>query len=366
MFWGKINKKGVIFLKLPELKEAFYKRYNSSDNYLHFTSNGLLCTLLGHCELENTPSLTCTLSMRVQMFARALDGGMIKLQSSTEDKCLVYIFGTPAELFRGGDKETVKVIQMLDEKKIRGAQILYDCSIPKFLSKKEAFSISLIQSLMKVSGIDADALETAALSSCSESVVPYLATVSAKSGYCTLLSSGIPKNYPLPLSGYKILSAHCTEKERDRSKPVRTAFDNIRRIYPHIGSAADITPEMFNSAKASIKDKTALRYMYHLINENTRIKAVTAALKRCDTRTLFREMNNSQKSMERFWDIGSEHTYLARCALGLDGIAAVRCWKNGIVAIIEEDKIDHAIGLIRQEFESNIGYQPTFCVSETV
>ena len=353
-------------MNLPELKEDFYKRYSSSDNYLHFTSNGILCTLLGHCGIENAPSLTCTLSMRVRMFARALNGNMIKIQSSTENKCFVYIFGTPPELFRGADKETVNLIRMLDNHKIKGAQILYDSTIPEFLSKKEAFSVSLIQSLMKVSSIEADALETAALSACSRPAAPYLATTAAKSGYCTLLSSGIPKNYPLPLTGYKILSAHCTESERDRSVHIRTAFSSIRRMYPHISSITDITPKMFNSAKSAIKDKTALRYMYHLINETARIAAVTAALRRCDTRTLFREMNNSQKSMERFWDIGSEHLFLAHCAERLDGVAAVRFWKNGIIVIIEEDKIDHAINMIRHEFESNIGYQPTFCVSEAL
>ncbi|MGN0107585.1 MAG: hypothetical protein ACI4A5_07815, partial [Hominilimicola sp.] len=242
---------------------------------------------------------------------------------------------------------------------------LYDSTIPEFLSKKEALSVSLVQSLMKASSIEADALETAAIAANTAYVAPYLATVCARSGYCTLLSSGIPKNYPLPLSGYKILSAHCTEKEKDRSRPIKSAFEAIRRRYPHVGSIADITLKMFNSAADAVRDKTALRYMYHLINENARINSVTAALKRCDTRTLFREMNNSQKSMERFWDIGSEHIFLAHCARGLDGVAAVRCWKNGIIAITEEDKVDYAIGMISHKFESNIGYRPTFCVSET-
>ena len=354
----------MIFLNLPELKSAFYKRYNASDKFLHFTSNGILCTLLGHCGIEGAPSLTCTLSMRVQMFARALDGNMIKLQSSEENDCFVYIFGTPAEIFRGTDRETVNLIKTLESRSLRGAQILYDSTIPEFLPKKEALSVSLIQSLMKVSGIEANALETAALAANTAYVAPYLASVCARSGYCTLLSSGVPKNYPLPLSGYKILSAHCTEKEKDRSKPIKSAFEAIRRIYPHTGSIADITPKMFNSVSSALRDQTALRYMYHLINENTRIDAATTALRRCDTRTLFREMNNSQKSMERFWDIGSEHIFLARCARGLDGVAAVRCWKNGIIAVTEEDKVDYAIGMISHKFESNIGYRPTFCVSE--
>ncbi|MGN0107084.1 MAG: hypothetical protein ACI4A5_05220, partial [Hominilimicola sp.] len=113
-------------MNLPELKSDFYKRYSASDNFLHFTSNGILCALLGHCDIENSPSLTCTLSMRIQMFARVLEGSMIKLQSSAENNCFIYIFGTPAEIFRGADRETVNLIKALESRKIKGAQILYD------------------------------------------------------------------------------------------------------------------------------------------------------------------------------------------------------------------------------------------------
>lgn len=351
-------------MNLPELKEDFYKRFNQSDSFLHFTANGLLCTLLGHSDIEYAPSLTFTLSMRVQMFARRLGGNMINLQDTSSAKSLSYTFGTPIGLFRGGDKSAAELLRSLERYKPKGAEILYECSIPEFLPKRDAFAVTLVQSIMKVSGIEADTLETAALAGEGSQINPCLGIITSKKGYCTLISTGEPKNLPLPLSGYKILSAHCTEKEKDRSRQIKSIFEQIRRIYPHTGSIWDITPDMFNGVKSHVKDKTALRYMYHLINENSRIKAACAALKRCDTSTLFREMKISQKSMERFWDIGSEHMFLARCCEGIDGIAAARSWRNGIIAITEDEKIDHAIGMIKDNFESIIGYQPTFCVSE--
>ena len=42
--------------------------------------------------------------------------------------------------------------------------------------------------------------------------------------------------------------------------------------------------------------------------------------------------------MERFWDIGTEHKFLANTARNTDGIAAARCQDKGIWAIVEEDK----------------------------
>lgn len=351
-------------MNLPELKKDFYQRFNQSDDFLHFTANGLLCTLLGHTEIEDAPSLTFTLSMRVQMFARKIGGNLVNIEDSASDKCLSYHFGTPPKLFRGREKFIAELIESLNRYNLNGAEILCDCSIPEFLPKKEVFAVTLAQSLFKVSGVECDMLDIAASCSSGSDVTPLIGILSARKGYCTLISSGRPKNFPLPLSGYKILSAHCTEKRRDRSKYIKPAFEKICRLYPHVMSVSDITPEIFNGAKSAIKDKTALRYIYHLTTENIRIKSAADALKKCSIKNLFTEMKNSQKSMERFWDIGSEHRFLAHCCKNVDGIAAVRLWDNGIAAIVEEDKIDYAISVIRHEFENNIGYQPTLCVSE--
>lgn len=352
-------------MNLPELKKDFYKRFDPSDNFLHFTSNGLLCDLLGHSCVENAPSLTCALSMRVQMSARRLGSNMINIQDVSSAQAFSYTFGSPSELLRGENERTAKLINRLMKYNINGAQILYECSIPEFLPKKEVFFVTLAQSIMKVSGAEADILETADMAGGGENINQYIGILAAKKGFCSLISSGTPKSLPLPLSGYKLLSAHCTEKDKDRSEPIKKIFEQIRRLYPHIGSIADITPEMFNAVSSYAKDKTALKYMYHLVNENARIKNAVKALGHCDIKTLFREMKLSQKSIERFWNIGSEHIFLADCCREAEGVAAVRSWKNGVIMIAENDKIDHAVKMIRTSFESNIGYRPTFCVSDS-
>lgn len=218
---------------------------------------------------------------------------------------------------------------------------------------------------MQVSDIELTPLETAAICALSDDLTPYLAVLFSKKGYCTLMNSGEPKKLPLPLSGYKILTAHCTEPLSDHSKHIKYAMSEIRRLYPHINSISDLTPEILSTAKSSFKNSKAAKYMYHLSTENTRINTVSAALKRCDIKTLFREINNSEQSMERFWDIGTEHKFLANTARNTDGIAAVRCQDKGIWAIVEEDKVDYAINMIKSDFENTIGYKPTFCVCDT-
>lgn len=351
-------------MNLPELKKDFYHRFNSSDNFLHFTANGLLCALLGYTDIEYAPSLTFTLSMRIQMFSRKMGGGLINIEESSTNKCFSYHLGTPSKLFRGKEKFIAELVESLNIYNQNGTDILYDCSIPDFLPRKEVFSVALAQSLFKVNNIEYDTTDIAAACASLCDVTPLIGILSSQKGYCSHISSGKPQKLPLPLSGYKIISAHCTEKDGDRSKYIKYAFDKINRIYPHVMSISDITPEIFNGAKNTIKDKTALRYMYHLTNENIRIKSASDALKRCNIKMLFAEMKSSQKSMERFWDIGNEHITLAKCCENVEGIVAFRSWLNGIIAITEEDKIDYVIDMIRHEFENNIGYHPTFCVSD--
>ena len=317
------------------LKEDFYKRYETSSKFLHYTSYGALCTLLGHTDIPTAPSLCCTLSMRVEMFARKSCGNYVKIENTTTDKCLQYPFGTSTDLFKGKTKFFAELIHALENSGLKGAEILYNNTIPNFISSKHAFSAALIKSLMQVSDIELTPLETAAICALNDDLTPYLAVLFSKKGYCTLMNSGEPKNLPLPLSGYKILTAHCTEPLSDHSKNIKYAMSKIRRLYPHVNSISDLTPEILSTAKSSFKNSKAAKYMYHLSTENTRINTVSAALKRCDIKTLFREINNSEQSMERFWDIGTEHKFLANTARNTDGIAAARCQDKVIWAIVE-------------------------------
>lgn len=352
------------FLNLTELKQDFYKRFSASDNFLHFTANGILCTLLGCTETEYTPFLGCTLSMGVKMFARRLNGEVINIQENTSDECLSYIFGTPLEQFRGDNKEYTELIKRLEPYSLSGTQILFEYSVPDFLPRREVLLTTLAQSLAKCSDIELDPLKTAVLACGSDNVNKYLGIMYSKKGYCTLISSGAPKHFPLPLTGFKLLSAHCSQHQRSHKKQIHYAFEHVRRLFPHISSISEITPEMLTMTAPNIRSRQALRYMCHLVDENTRIETSINALKHCNSDVLFRQMQLSQASMERYWDLPDEHIFLANCFKGLEGIQAVRAWHSGVTAIAEEDAVDRAINIVRRGFEDNIGYQPTFCVSD--
>lgn len=353
-------------MNLAEFKSDFYRRCGASDNFLHYTAAGVLCTLLGYSDIEYMPCLTFTLSMKMQMLSRKMNGMLINIEDTASDKCFSYRFGTSPNLFR--DKERFIASLTEDINPPCGAQILCDCTIPEFLSRKEAFSVSLVRSLLKVGGRDADSQDIVSLCTPIAGDVSHItAILSSRGGYCTYSGVGSPKNIPLPLSGYKIISAHCTAEDKKkglRKKVISNAFEKIRTLFPHIMSFSDITPDILAAAPSIIKDNTAIRYITHLAGECERIKYAAAALERCNVRGLFSAMAMSQKSALQLWDVCGEHKFLSHCCTGVDGIEAVRFWENGIIIIAREDKIDYVINMIRAEFEANIGYQPTFCISE--
>ena len=87
------------------------------------------------------------------MFARKSGGNYVKIENTTTDKCLQYPFGTSTDLFKGKTKFFAELIHALENSGLKGAEILYNNTIPNFISSKHAFSATLIKSLMQVSDI---------------------------------------------------------------------------------------------------------------------------------------------------------------------------------------------------------------------
>lgn len=351
-------------MNFADLKASFYKRYSRSENFLYFAANGFLCTLLGHSNMSITPSLTCTLSMRVKMFARRIDGNIVSIEDTSGRKLFSYTLNTPPELFRGKERTLANHLRELSKQGIRGAQVLYDSSIPNFLPFDKPFAVTLTDLLMTINHKETDMYSVAELSACGHDITPYLCITAYNSGYCTLISTGRPKNLPLPVTGYKILSAHCLKKEKDRTTEIKYGFRKICSKYPHIMSAAEITPDMLENTAGEIKDKTALKYMRHLTGENIRIQKAAKALERCDVKGLFEEMNNSERSLELYWNIDKDKLYLVRLCQNLDGVHAVRIWENGIAAFVENDMVDYAANMVVKGFENHAGYKPSVCISD--
>lgn len=349
-------------MNMADIKETFYKRYNSSGNFLHYTFNGLHCTLMGYAALQGAPFLSCRLSMGVGMFARKLGGDMVKIQGADSDRHFSYIYGTPSGLFTDKERKIAELLTELKKYGTGGAEILYKSSVPDFVPQDIEFNLTLAQSLLKTADIEKNPLEIASAAAYNAHIAPYSAAAYAKSGYCTLMSCDTAKSCPLPMTGYKIVSVYCRGKDRNRLDRIYDALDTIRKKFPSVSTLTDITPIHVSA----VKNKTAAGYMRHIADENMRICAAVIGLKKCNIKSLFRAMNASQRSMERYWRLRGEFAFLAECARNTEGVMAVRCAESGAIFIAENDNLDYTVNMIKRDFEKNAGYSPVFCVSDTI
>lgn len=349
-------------MDIANVKDTFYKRFSTFGEFLYYTFNGLHCTLMGYTTLQGAPFLSCPLSMGVGMFARRLGGNTVKIQGADSDRHFSYIYDTPPQLFKGKERKIAALLTELRKHGTGGVEILYKSSIPDFIPQYMEFDLTLTQSLFKTADIEKTPLEAAAITAYNTHMAPYSAAAYAKSGYCTLVDSYIPHTLPLPMTGYKVVSVYCKGKDRSRSDRIYDAVDMIKREHPSVSAISEITPFHVSA----VKDKIAKGYIRHIADENMRIKAAARGLGKCDIKALFRAMNGSQRSMERYWRLRSEFAFLAECARNTEGVMAVRCNESGAIIIAENDNIDYAIDMIKYEFEKSAGYSPVFCVSETV
>lgn len=351
---AKYPYKEVRFLNLTDLKQDFYKRFSASNSFLAYSRMGLLCPLLGNTSIKHSPSLNCSLSMKIQLYGRQLAGEMIKLQSTKNNLCVVFRFGT-----RPPSQHT-ELFEMLEKMRgygIGGAELFFDSSIPTFFPSECELKAAVFDVISRIYNIDIP------MSVCGNKSV-YNALLNAQKGYCISEPDG--KKLPLPLTGYKflILQTEAIDKT-PRAKYIEKAYERLKRIYPHIHSLADLSPDRLEYSRSAIRDKTALNYVRHLVDENERIQIASQGLKQCSITALTEQINQSELSIEKLWNPERQHVFLVHRIIRCDNVVCAKVWENGIFAIIKDENIDETVNKIIYDFETAAGYKPFVCIADT-
>lgn len=353
-FTGKISIKGVIFLNLTELKQDFYKRFRPSGDFLTYSRTGLLCPLLGVTSVKRAPSLTCSLSMKVQVYGRKLAGDMIKLQSTKNNLCVVYRYGSrlPSQ-----HTELFEMLERLRAYGAFGAELFFDSSVPPFFDYERELKAAVFRVMSNIYNLDVP------VSICGEDKPLCSAILKAKKGYCITIPDG--RQLPLPLTGLKPLAVQTNIADKTpREKCIEKAYGRLKRIYPHIHSFSDISPDKLEYARNAIRDKTALNYVRHIVDENDRIEAAAGGLERCSISVLAEQINLSEESIEKLWNPARDHVFLTHRAMSAGALCA-RVWENGIIAIVKENEVDDIISRLTFDFETTVGQKPYICVADS-
>lgn len=344
-----------------ELQSDFYKRYGVSKNRLVFSKAGLLCTLLGHSEIENSEFMSCTLSMCVKTAGRMLASNAVNLENTQTGICSVIQTADIAS----HNKHLYDIVQKFGHIRPFGAEILYDSSIPEFLPHNIALRISVLNTLLKIADTEMPPAQKVQLCAHSHNPAPYIAVMNSRHGWCSSVRGLECTNFPLPLTGYKILIVQSrTAKPDNHAAVTATAFKKLRHIYPHVTSFNDITSDMLDYARTKLKNPE-IKYARHIISENERIILAKAVLKMCRIKDFAKLVNDSQKSIERLWGCEGEHTFLVNKICENPSCLCARKWRNGIFAIVEDGSEDGIINILRHDFNSRCGYFPHFCIADT-
>ncbi len=346
-------------MNLTELKTDFYRRYSESASYLCFFRSGLLCSLLGDVDIPKSRSLNCSLSMCVQVCGRAVGGDIIKLEDSDSNNCRSHHLLSPFP----AKNRTLQAISRLAPMGISGAELLACSSIPDFFDSEREYRAAVVGAVLKINDMECENLPE--LCAGGENPSAYASLFANKKGWCTDTSGVTAERVPLPLTGFKLLSVQGRKKARSRSAEAAALLESVRAVYPHITSFSEVTREQVEVLRRFIKDKVQFMRLMHIVDENDRIDAAVEGLKRYGTDALFKVINASQQSLKRLWGLNREQLFMADKIMEYTGVKCARAWKNGIIAVVEEDRADRVIRALQFDYENKMGYTPFFCIADT-
>lgn len=352
-------------MNINEIKRVFYRRYDTSKSFLHYTFTGKLCCLLGHEEFINASFISCPLSMGIGMFARRQGANIINIQSAVSDRFFVYEKNMPTEMFGGNEKNTAALLRELSVY-TEGAQILYKSDIPSFIPQKVEFNTVLTASLLKVAQLDFPPYERAYLAAMKEPIAPYLAQSYAKGGFVSLFDNYVPRPLPFSMPDLKIITVFTKERDISREDRVYSAMEKLCRKFGNRLTLSTLNLSHAYYAQQTIRDRRTVDYIHHLAGENSRLKAAARGLMSGKDDALIKAVNASQVSMERYWHQRPIHAYLCHTAQNTDGVRAARYCGDGVMIFADSVKTDYVTKMIEGDFEHNIGYKPVICVSDMI
>lgn len=349
-------------MNTTELKTDFYKRFNESASRLIFTHTSLPCCLLGDLNIKTMPSVACGLSMGVNVMARHISSGMIKLENTASNICSITYM---EDLLKHKSRKVIREFtNQFRDSKIYGAEILYDTSIPHTVNAHIPLRAAIISTIARLNISDSpDIRYIAQICANEENYNSFIASLASKHGWCTYIHNKDYDFLPLPLTGYKIIFLNLPGASRKKyNKLMHRSYSYIKKLFPHITSFDDISHEMLIDLKLHVNNRDIFRYSSFAIEECERIRKACAALKACRLKDFADIVNSSQQSAVQLVDIDKQTLFLTQTAMN-NGCLCSRFSSDGAVAIVSDDNTDYALKNIVSAFENNFDAPPVVCVS---
>jgi galactokinase len=208
-------------------------------------------------------------------------------------------------------------------------------------------------------------------------IMDQFAIAMGKAGHAIFLDTAtLEYTYaPIQLEHAKIVIA-CSNKKRglgdskynERRNECETALEEIQQVVG-INSLGDLTEELFEQCKNSVKDYVRQQRARHAVYENQRTIKAVEALQRNDVSLFGELMNASHVSLRDDYEVtGIELDTLVEEAWKVDGVIGSRMTGAGFggctVSIVKEEAVENFIKHVGKTYEEKIGYAADFYVVE--
>ena len=184
------------------------------------------------------------------------------------------------------------------------------------------------------------------------------------------------KHVPLKMDGCKLVITNTNKKHslasskyNERRSECEKGFEILKKSLPEANCLGDITVEMFEKVKDTVKDETVLKRITHVIYEDDRVLRSIDALQDGNIELFGKLMNESHDSLRDLYEVtGIELDTLVDEARKIDGVLGSRMTGAGFggstVSIVKEEAIPAFIENVTKNYTEKIGYAPTVLIDD--
>ena len=374
-----------------ELKNEFIKRFGENGETIRiFNSPGRVNMIGEHIDYNGGPVLPVAINLGTYAIARKRsDRKLILAATDIEGTFEVDLDNIEkAKTLKWGNYQAGVAKELMESGvNLTGADILYHDTLPHGAGLSSSAAIEVVTALLltTLSGNKADMVNMALIGQKAErnfvgvscGIMDQFASAMGKKDSAILLDCNT-LNYsyvPFNFSDVSIVITNSNKKRslaeskyNERCIECEKAFNELKKVIPHITCLADVTPNEFEVNKNVISDDICKKRAEHVVYECDRVKKAVKALESENLEEFGKLLNLSGDSLKDIYEVtGFELDALVSAQRSADGCLGSRMTGAGFggctVSIVKNSKIEDFKKTVTEKYKKAVGYDPTFYIT---
>ncbi len=381
-----------------QLAKEFIRLFGGEEKDLRFfTSPGRVNLIGEHIDYNGGYVFPAALTIGATVVARKRNDRILRMKATDLEEVIEANIDTPEkykDIFWGNYQVGVALELEKLGYEVCGCDMLFEDTIPHGGGLSSSAAIEVVTALTLAifakenKGITepVDMVEMAKVGQAAENnycgvncgIMDQFASAMGKKDHCLFLDCKdlSYKVLPLDITGYKIVIANTNKKRsladskyNERRSECEKALELLNTVLPGHKYLGAITPEEFEVNKNVISDEIILKRATHVIYECDRVLRSIKALEDKNVLEFASLINQSGDSLKDLYEVtGKELDSLVSNARKVEGCIASRMTGAGFggctVNIVKEEKVEEFIKFVGENYEKEIGYAPSFYVSD--